>query len=656
LIGTLLTEVNLKEYFTDARFWEYMLNITGYIHYYLPGVFDHNSVHLVNDQLWTVPFELGMYLLISALAFVRLVRIPLLFGIGVLVLSVVIMFSDVRIDDVMGEIISREILKHLAMSCCLWGMFLYLYRHKIPYSGLLCVICMAITWWTFQYSKPVYIATLPIAYFTVYLGLTNPRKIFLISTGDYSYGLYLYGFPIQQVVYQLLPQYRVWYVHFPVSLFLSSICAYLSWTFIESKVLSRKKPALAYMDTLSAGLTAWIRKIPAAYAAVSSQALPEEQPRVKESGRTIALQMEAKGGHTSGFDYLRLVLSLSVIAFHSVLVCCTKEEENLYWEGPLRPLFYFIIPSFFALSGFLVAISMQRVNRILPFLTLRSLRIFPALCCEVTLTALLIGPLFTELPLKFYFSNVRFYEYFLNIIGDIHMALPGIFIHNRYFGLANIQLWTIPYELDCYIIIMILALIGLMRYQQWFGFVTLIFTIGASFFDLGSGRLTPDIRPPEYLTVACYLWGIFFYLNRHKIPYNLVLLSISVAVTWWAFSSAKTSYIAAIPVTYITIYIGLMNPRKIFLVSSGDYSYGLYLYGFPVQQAVFQVFVNQREWYSNFLISAVITGLLAYLSWTFLESKILKRKKQAIAFMDRLAVRISAWIQHATEPPAPVLN
>jgi peptidoglycan/LPS O-acetylase OafA/YrhL len=66
LIGTAVTTEPLHSYFTDRRFAHYFLNILGFIHYELPGVFASNPFpNQVNGSLWTVPFEIGCYCIMS---------------------------------------------------------------------------------------------------------------------------------------------------------------------------------------------------------------------------------------------------------------------------------------------------------------------------------------------------------------------------------------------------------------------------------------------------------------------------------------------------------------------------------------------------------------------------------------------------------------
>ncbi|HEX4182917.1 MAG TPA: hypothetical protein VHY34_06650, partial [Caulobacteraceae bacterium] len=81
----------------------------------------------------------------------------------------------------------------------------------------------------------------PVAYTTIYLGLLNPSKIRLLQGADYSYGLYIYHYVIQQALVFLLPAARHWYFVFPASFAIGSVFAAFSWTFIEKPALTARR-------------------------------------------------------------------------------------------------------------------------------------------------------------------------------------------------------------------------------------------------------------------------------------------------------------------------------------------------------------------------------------------------------------------------------
>jgi peptidoglycan/LPS O-acetylase OafA/YrhL len=93
--------------------------------------------------------------------------------------------------------------------------------------------------------------------------------------------------------------------------------------------------------------------------------------------RTFGSIMADYGGVGPGFDFIRLALSLSIVGFHSFQLTRGNDWMNAHLHGPLDIVATTIVPAFFALSGFLVAGSMARLNNVRVFLIFRGLRIFP---------------------------------------------------------------------------------------------------------------------------------------------------------------------------------------------------------------------------------------------------------------------------------------
>src|SRR5579871_6738921 len=171
--------------------------------------------------------------------------------------------------------------------------------------------------------------------------------------------------------------------------------------------------------------------------------------------------MDRHHGAGPGFGALRLWLALAVLLVHSVTV--TQYDTGLpqrLWSGPARPLLLAILPMFFALSGFLVTGSALRSRSLNIFLVARIFRLLPALLVEITMSALILGPLLTRLPLRAYFSDPLFLSYFGNIVGHVQFYLPGVFADAPMPGVVNLNLWTLAPEYSCYLVIMVLLASG----------------------------------------------------------------------------------------------------------------------------------------------------------------------------------------------------
>lgn len=351
-------------------------------------------------------------------------------------------------------------------------------------------------------------------------------------------------------------------------------------------------------------------------------------------------RLDATANHPRGFDYLRLVLAVSVVAFHGILVCYGEHTEKSFWTGPLHPLVFFIVPSFFALSGFLVAGSLER-NTISQFLSLRVIRIFPALAVETLISALVLGPLLTATPLRQYFSDIGFFKYFLNIMGKIHYTLPGVFDGLPDSNIVNIQLWTVPIELVCYIAITLLALLGIAKRPAWLLTVACVGVLLSVLLQhLGLWDIHFDTIPPRRFMLLSFLFGASFFGLRKNIPYSFLLSLVSVISYSVLVSKPETQILSSLPLVYVTVFVGLLNPPWTPLIVAADYSYGIYLYGFPLQQSVSYVLPSYRIWIVNVLLGGVLALGCAFLSWTFVESKVLSKKKQILSFVTAISERI----------------
>ena len=168
---------------------------------------------------------------------------------------------------------------------------------------------------------------------------------------------------------------------------------------------------------------------------------------------SIEDRLNAVRRRPSGFDYMRVALALMVFLVYTVQTATGKDADNAVVGAFGRPIIALILLVFFALSGFLVASSLQRCRTLITFFGLRILRIVPALTFATLISALVLGPIFTTLDLGQYFRNPTFFSYFLNILGDVHYYLPATFTHNPNPSVVNAQPWIPPLELKCCILL-----------------------------------------------------------------------------------------------------------------------------------------------------------------------------------------------------------
>ncbi len=257
LIGPLVTTLPAKQYFSDATFFTYFLNVTGWMQYFLPGVFENNPLPEVNGALWTVPFEIGCYVLLAGLMTSGAIKHPRL----VLLITYAVLMVGIPLRFATSHLVSDHVslLENLAMNlflfkgALLWpsfliGIVLYQLRYYVPFSKSIAIglVCVAILVSAFGdsnllLSPAVHAIILPLlGYLTVTIGLSPMPRLPGFGTGDYSYGLYLYHTPFLQLLIHYFPEALagdLWWMLFFVGFPLSLTAAVISWHVLEYPVL-----------------------------------------------------------------------------------------------------------------------------------------------------------------------------------------------------------------------------------------------------------------------------------------------------------------------------------------------------------------------------------------------------------------------------------
>lgn len=341
---------------------------------------------------------------------------------------------------------------------------------------------------------------------------------------------------------------------------------------------------------------------------------------------TLNERSEACGHRATGFDWLRIGLAVGILGWHAWSSSLGEAASVAAWASPIKAFPSALLPMFFALSGYLVSGSLERSRTIASFLWLRAIRIVPALAVETAFAALLIGPLVTTLALSAYFTHPEFFSYATNIIGVIQFDLPGVFADNPRPDLVNAQLWTIPYELECYVVLSLVAILGGYRSGLVMGAVALF---AAAYAGLLYVQLAAAAGPdgivagpmPGRGLVACFVIGVALYRFRASIPHSLPLFVACAAASLVLCSLPGGGLLAAAPLAYVTVYLGLTRPLLPNLLRTGDYSYGIFLYHFAVQQFLVAMSDWARAPVLNGLASLVISTALAVLSWHLVEKR-----------------------------------
>jgi len=335
---------------------------------------------------------------------------------------------------------------------------------------------------------------------------------------------------------------------------------------------------------------------------------------------------------SNNFDFLRFVAASLVIFSHSFVLL-----NGVSWDPYISISGYegfgsLAVNIFFVISGFLITKSWFDNNKWHEFIKKRILRIFPALFVVVFLTTFLLGPLVTNLSIGEYFSNSGTYDYLKNAILQIRFFLPGVFFDNPFSGGVNGSLWTLPIEFALYFGVLIYGILNLFRFNI---LIILLHCILVGTYCLnrsGIYFLDMDLQTLNIIRLSAYfIIGSIFYIFREKIILNIFVFVFFLSILILTFNTKLGLLVSYLALPYLIFFISFYK-NNIFenFSSKGDYSYGLYIYAFPVQATLVHFFVGKLNTLSFFIFSFFITYFFAFLSWHLVEKKFLKMKSKSI--------------------------
>ncbi|BBX04076.1 acyltransferase [Mycolicibacterium moriokaense] len=334
----------------------------------------------------------------------------------------------------------------------------------------------------------------------------------------------------------------------------------------------------------------------------------------------------------NALNAVRLALAAEVILFHSFPIIGHMPPAAL-----LQLLFAVGVDGFFAISGFLIARSWLNKPRVGEYLGARALRILPGFYVCLIVTAFVIAPLSLMIQggsaLELLMSSAPF-EYVLKNSAVIYVQhdVGGTPLGTPFTGDWNGSLWSLIWEVLCYLAVAVLGVVGLAT-RRWIS--PLIF----GFALLGALMLPPLTFPgvwtiPQLLArcVMMFAAGALMYQWRDVIPAKWSLVAVSAVIVVLACALLPDyRVIGALPLAYAVIVSGTLIRNRRFVLRT-DLSYGLYIYAFPMQQLLAICGLTFLNPLLFFVVSTIATLPLAALSWFLVE-------KRAISLKSRLTRR-----------------
>jgi peptidoglycan/LPS O-acetylase OafA/YrhL len=365
-------------------------------------------------------------------------------------------------------------------------------------------------------------------------------------------------------------------------------------------------------------------------------------------------------GRDNNFNLIRFVAAYLVLVSH-----CFPLYDGSGKDEPLKMLVgmsfgAMAVDLFFITSGFLIANSLFYRKSLSNFIKARVLRIYPGLVVSLIFCVFVLGAFFTTMPIQRYLTELQTYNFlFFNatlFFGE-EAVLPGVFDSLPLKQTVNGSLWTLPFEVRAYALLVMVGVTGSYLNKKWNIFTRkesylIIPFIGMSIylFDYFYTILPISYFGSEYARlITLFFIGVAFYHYREKIVLSSKLFGILLFLLMISAIDISSFFVVYnLTLAYLIFYLAYVPKGKVRRFNKyGDYSYGIYIYAFPIQQSIIAI-TPDISFYNYLLLSTLFTFIFAYFSWHVVEKQALKLKSIKLPLITYLKYKLIDRVWHKT--------
>jgi peptidoglycan/LPS O-acetylase OafA/YrhL len=350
----------------------------------------------------------------------------------------------------------------------------------------------------------------------------------------------------------------------------------------------------------------------------------------------------------NAFGFLRFALAALVVFSHCYPLGGFGPDPLALFTTERLSLGLFAVALFFVLSGFLITRSALRtpMGR---FLWHRFLRIFPGYWVCLAVCAFILAPIIYQIeyahgyriftaphdsPQAYLAGNFAMLHLNEWSIGGVMKVCPlsiGATLHsNPYPFIFNGSIWTLPFELVCYLGVAALTLLGIIKRAR--RVLLFVFVLGCSLYAFNwlAPVVFQEFFPFRYLDPLLmlslyFLGGALCFLYREEIPFSPALLLLAALLLAGGLMAGWFGVIAPLALPYLFLWLACKLPVQRF-DARGDYSYGLYMYAFPIQQTLVFFHLQAAGFWTYFFCALLLSTLFGILSFRLIEAPCLRFK------------------------------
>ena len=322
-------------------------------------------------------------------------------------------------------------------------------------------------------------------------------------------------------------------------------------------------------------------------------------------------------GKNNNLTFIRLVAALSVIYGHTSAIVAGAPADWVSVTTGYAFMGGVAVDMFFIISGFLVTASILN-GGVKNYVISRVLRIYPALWVNLILVTFVLGSFVTTLTVSEYLSNAEVWNYFKGLAFTYKggFFLPGVFTQNHDQA-VNGSIWSVLIEVWLYIVVLLFYVFRIMRnralYNTMFFVLIVVIWNDKSMLPVAlSGATTLHVCLMFYI-------GSFLYINRDSVPVSPYFMLIALFLA--AITLGTEKFVYGYILLLVTFFCTVSFLKQFAWMDKwGDYSYGIYLYGWPAQQLTAWAFPHFSGT-QNCLMASTIALVCGIASWHLIEKR-----------------------------------
>ncbi|MET7958876.1 acyltransferase [Micromonospora zamorensis] len=387
-------------------------------------------------------------------------------------------------------------------------------------------------------------------------------------------------------------------------------------------------------------------------------------PALVRSRGTLA---DLLSGRSNGIGLIRLCLAVGVVLSHSKPLGFGASDLGYHLTGRQTNVGTMAVYGFFVLSGLLITRSARRTG-LIRYAWHRALRIFPGLWVCLLITALVVAPL---VALREHGSTTGFFDNAWEPGGPLAYLQANWWTGVRQYGIQDLlrdttpwgdksnssvfngALWSLKYEMFCYVVVGVLAATAVLRNARRFVlFLTVALYLSILQDWVSSGQFSGPASTASWSFNSPLVGGMTFHyivylgflfalgatldLYRERVPINDAL-GIGSAVALGLSLLFGGFFVIGLPAfAYLLVWLSVRMPRQLHWVGrKNDYSYGIYIYGFVFQQVMASLGWSRWGYVPFAAMSVAAAFAAAFLSWKLVERPALRLKDWTPGFVAR---------------------